>query len=989
MGSRKIDGIYVAMRGDYRQLKADLDAAKTIVKDAAGNMSDAMGGAVSPDKLKKSLNSLVTDLSQLQRSSKPVADSMKNIGFAAKDLGERLGLPEKQFAQLQQRMLQTQAAETQVAALRRIAQQARLTKEEIRDLGKQMGVSDSGIAKAGGGSMLDGLGLGTAGKAGVAAAAVYAVARSAQSAGQAVYDSGAKMERLDKSLTAITGSKAGAAETLNFIRDEAFKAGAVFLDTADNYKTMLASGTASGMAEKDIRNLFAAVVEAGAVVGMTDQQQSRSLQALSQMMSKGTVQSEELRQQLGESLPGAYAIAAKAMGVTTAQLAKMLEQGQVVSKDFLPKFATALRTEFAGSLEDAANSGVAAVGRMESSWEQLKASFYNSGAIISTVDALREAMDKARGKDSDYNPDEQPSETISDMRDRKAAMEERLAAIRHLGDASPKVDALRKQLSALDREILNAQVATGKNVVDQSRLRNNDESTAKQREEAYKFQIEQQEKATEAALKFKGVLAEIAIARAQAAGGGEFDIKRMQEEKNHTLAMLGYQKELLKAKLDATVDSAEIQKSMSLENERHSVLMAHLDAEERRAMAERMASMQTALNKLSDITGYYDTVKELRAKADTEASSQDPVTQANAYIKRDAAVWQAERSRVQTYSKDVLALQQELANNQSAIAGLTATYSPQGSQAAQALSAELQGKQRDLELTRQLADAKRDLAKANKDAQTDDDPALAAEIERLQAYIDLLEQAKQSNQATAAAKVADIKASREASYGMQKSLKDYTATATNSAENSKQLFDRSFSAMEDSATDFAVKGKTSISSLFETLRAEFYRTQLIRPVMGAFSSGLESGALWSGLKGIFSSIFHDGGTVGESAAPMRAVSPALFAGAPRFHNGLASDEYPAILQKGEDVISRRQKAQLRNMSSVSGAPSVSMPVTIINSASESVQATARQVTTAQGGPSLEIMIDKIVAQKLATPGSATGKALRSNFGVSRVLTQRG
>ena len=45
---------------------------------------------------------------------------------------------------------------------------------------------------------------------------------------------------------------------------------------------------------------------------------------------------------------------------------------------------------------------------------------------------------------------------------------------------------------------------------------------------------------------------------------------------------------------------------------------------------------------------------------------------------------------------------------------------------------------------------------------------------------------------------------------------------------------------------------------------------------------------------------------------MRSVPSSLFAGAQRFHSGgwpgLASDEVPAILQRGERVLSRREVA---------------------------------------------------------------------------------
>jgi len=82
--------------------------------------------------------------------------------------------------------------------------------------------------------------------------------------------------------------------------------------------------------------------------------------------------------------------------------------------------------------------------------------------------------------------------------------------------------------------------------------------------------------------------------------------------------------------------------------------------------------------------------------------------------------------------------------------------------------------------------------------------------------------------------------------------------------------------------------------------------QVVRPLLGAVSSGMESGGLWSSLKGLFG-FNHGGGMVGNPTF-QREVSPAVFAGAPRFHAGgwpgLTSDEVPIIDPKGERVLSR-------------------------------------------------------------------------------------
>lgn len=59
-------------------------------------------------------------------------------------------------------------------------------------------------------------------------------------------------------------------------------------------------------------------------------------------------------------------------------------------------------------------------------------------------------------------------------------------------------------------------------------------------------------------------------------------------------------------------------------------------------------------------------------------------------------------------------------------------------------------------------------------------------------------------------------------------------------------------------------------------------------------------------------LFHTGGVAGHDAAPFRAVPPALFSNAPRYHAGgaVGPDEVPAILRRGEGVFTPEQMARL-------------------------------------------------------------------------------
>ena len=64
------------------------------------------------------------------------------------------------------------------------------------------------------------------------------------------------------------------------------------------------------------------------------------------------------------------------------------------------------------------------------------------------------------------------------------------------------------------------------------------------------------------------------------------------------------------------------------------------------------------------------------------------------------------------------------------------------------------------------------------------------------------------------------------------------------------------------------------------------------------------------LLGSFFPTMHEGGLVGPGMpTTFRHINPAIFATARRYHGGLASDEFPAILQKGERVLTQNQTSK--------------------------------------------------------------------------------
>ena len=96
-----------------------------------------------------------------------------------------------------------------------------------------------------------------------------------------------------------------------------------------------------------------------------------AMRATAQVFSKGKVSAEELRQQLGERLPGAFTLFADSMNKTPQQLDKALEQGKVTLDDFM-NFTTRLTTTYEGNAKKLALAPEAAGDRLKTEMSNLK-----------------------------------------------------------------------------------------------------------------------------------------------------------------------------------------------------------------------------------------------------------------------------------------------------------------------------------------------------------------------------------------------------------------------------------------------------------------------------------------------------------------------------------------------------------------------------------------------------------------------------------------
>jgi hypothetical protein len=131
----------------------------------------------------------------------------------------------------------------------------------------------------------------------------------------------------------------------------------------------------------------------------------------------------------------------------------------------------------------------------------------------------------------------------------------------------------------------------------------------------------------------------------------------------------------------------------------------------------------------------------------------------------------------------------------------------------------------------------------------------------------------------------------------------------------------------------------AIDGLLKSLQELALQVFALKPVedvlTGAFSGILSQTGSGTGTSGNFfgavGGLFHGGGEVGRTRVSGRRVPAGLFAGAPRFHQGLGGDEFAAILRRGERVLTEDadQRAQ-RTMRGLAEQASRPRNSTVIN-----------------------------------------------------------
>lgn len=180
---------------------------------------------------------------------------------------------------------------------------------------------------------------------------------------------------------------------LKMVEADADRLGTSLRGAAEGYSRFAVAARSGGASAEETFFVFSKMSEVSRVFKLSAEEQKRVFKALEQMMSKGKIQAEELSQQLGDSLPGAMSMMAKAMQMSPAELFKAMEKGQVSAKN-LVLFAN----EYAKAVQDqvvtASKSWQAELQRLDTSLYKFRQNV-GSGGFAESMGALARALSDA------------------------------------------------------------------------------------------------------------------------------------------------------------------------------------------------------------------------------------------------------------------------------------------------------------------------------------------------------------------------------------------------------------------------------------------------------------------------------------------------------------------------------------------------------------------------------------------------------------------
>lgn len=396
-------GIYIEIGGSLTKFEEALKDARRLANMSATEISKEFNGMVSTSAAREIGAKLSQAFKQAELAAKNFNADLSEFNTHFQNMGRAIGVAEKdlqRFAAIQTQALQNKNANAFTQNLKTIQRQTGYTDAQMNQLAKSLGGVGNEFIKvppkvSGLSKQIDWFGkeidkadpkilkMGASLKA---LAATYISFSALKSMVSSIGDAALQADKLARSYTAIFSTSEDGAQSLERLRAIAERTGADFNTLANSAKGFFAASVGTPL-EKDMFNIIEGITVGATALGVSSQELQGIMVAVSQMAGKGVIAMQEWRQQLGEKLPVANKLMTQALGITTAELNKLISTGKF-SAENLKYLGELLNKTYGGT--DTGMQG--SLNKLGNAWQELLVSLSNTSAAQRSLDILTSAL---------------------------------------------------------------------------------------------------------------------------------------------------------------------------------------------------------------------------------------------------------------------------------------------------------------------------------------------------------------------------------------------------------------------------------------------------------------------------------------------------------------------------------------------------------------------------------------------------------------------
>lgn len=337
----------------------------------------------------KSLSSQVNQLSNgLKENKKATKDAVGSYNELQKSLSDDIKILKSLGGAFD---TSTGSIKANDNVTKELINRIRAKQEALKDVDKQMGINTRNVGNYESAlNVLNGGVSGILGSLGIFGATMIALGSAYNDVLVPLAKMNDEFNKMDILLKATSSSEAQYGANKSMLINLSNEYGLSLIELNSAYKDLAGNTVNTNFEGQKTQQIFTSIIKASAGLKLSSEDTAGAIRAIGQMLSKGTVNAEELKGQLGDRLPGAMRLLSEVTGKTTTELIKMMEKGELMAKDIVPKLSEAYEKAFGKNASDNINTYAGATERLRTQWSLFAST--NFGFISNGIAKVKNAF---------------------------------------------------------------------------------------------------------------------------------------------------------------------------------------------------------------------------------------------------------------------------------------------------------------------------------------------------------------------------------------------------------------------------------------------------------------------------------------------------------------------------------------------------------------------------------------------------------------------